>query len=329
MSEASPKVAFILVCWNNQDLLDECFDSIKFQDFKNHTTIMIDNGSKDDSVARTKQNYPWVEVIEAGNNLGFAKGNNRAIDYALKEYPGLEYVVFLNTDARIDKNWLSTILSFAEKKPHGAEFQSTTLDYYDHDIVDSTHIYISRNGSGTQANWRAVYTGNMGPRKVFGVNAAAAMLSRRFIEAQPFKTVFDETMFMYLEDVDLSARATVMGWDNYLVPGTFAYHMGSASSEKRPGFSLYMTYRNNIALLCKNLPTGTLLKMLPGILRADFDAMRHLRRIGQPEGIPKIIKGRFVGTLRLPLFLPGILKMRKYRKAISKDYLWQLMRAGN
>lgn len=289
---------------------------------------MVDNGSKDKSVAVTKKDYPWVEIHEAGSNLGFAKGNNVGIELLRKKYPELGYIVFLNTDARLRCDWLDVLLNFAGKKPTAALFQSTTLDYYDHQVVDSTHIYISRNGSGTQANWRMPFTNFIGPRKVFGVNAAAAMISCKFIDAQPFKTVFDETMFMYLEDVDLSARATVMGWDNYLVPSTFAYHMGSASSGKNPGFSLYMTYRNNIALLAKNIPATVFMKMLPSIIRSDVLTIKHLRRSGQGKSVPKLVKGRFVGFFRLILFIPGIMKMRPYRQKISKEYLWEIMSKG-
>lgn len=323
-----PLAAFIIVCWNNKDLLAECFESIKEQSYEHHVTIMIDNGSADDSVAFTKDNYPWVDIVEAGANLGFAKGNNVALDYAMQKYPDLAYAVFLNTDARMRADWLKVMVDFAERKPTGALFQSTTLDYYDHEIIDSTHIYISRAGTGTQARWRTIYKGEAGPKRVFGVNAAVALISRRFIDAQPFNRLFDERMFMYLEDVDLSARATIMGWDNYLVPGTVAYHMGSASSGKKPGFSLYMTYRNNIAMLCKNIPASLIFRMLPSILRSDYHTMRHLKRHGNGDVIPKLLKGRFIGLLRLPLYVPSIWKMRQYRRKMSTDYLWQLMHSG-
>jgi GT2 family glycosyltransferase len=325
----TPKVAFIIVCWNNQPLLKECFDSIQAQSYNKYVTIMIDNGSSDDSVSFTKNDYPWVDVYEAGANLGFAKGNNIAIAYARQKYPELDYFVLLNTDARLDDNWLEMIIKFADRKPRGAIFQSTTLDYYDHSVIDSTHIYLSRNGSGTQAKWRSLYKGEQGPKKVFGVNAAAAVVSTRFLDAQPFNYVFDEKMFMYLEDVDLCARATVMGWDNYLVPGTFAYHMGSASSGKKPGFSLYMTYRNNMAVLIKNLPLSMLMRMLPAIIRSDRHTVRHLRRTGQGDAVPKLLKGRVVGALRSGIYLADWLKMHKYRKKVDKEYLWQLMRFGD
>ena len=324
----SPKVAFIIVAWNNADLLPECFLSIQEQAYRDHVTVLVANGSKDDTVAMVKDKYPWVEVVEAYANLGFAKGNNIGIRYALERYPELEYCVFLNTDARMRHDWLNVMLDFAKQKPKLALAQSMTLDYYDHQIMDSTHIYISQQGAGTQSGWRMPFRGYKGPRKVFGVNAAAAIVSCNFIQAQPYDSLLDETLFMYLEDVDLAARATIMGWDCYSVSGTEAYHMGSASSGKNPGYSLYMTYRNNIAVLYKNLPFSLLLKMIPKLIISDYRTIKHLRTLGKGHLAGQIIKGRVVGLVRLPLFVVSAWRLRHYRRTIDKTALWSFMQAG-
>lgn len=323
-----PKVAFVIVAWNNADILTECLESIEKQTYKNHTTTLIDNGSTDNTLSLIKESFVWVNLIEAKENLGFSKGNNRAINQTLKDNPEVDYVVLLNSDARLDKKWLEYCVEFASKKPNGAIFQGTTLDYYDHNIIDSTHIYISRNGQGTQANWRKLYMGENGPMKVFGSNAAACMISRKFIDGQPFKgKLLDERFFMYLEDVDLATRALVLGWDNYLVPGARAHHMGSASSGKNPGFSLYMTFRNNTALLMKNIPTVMLLKMTPSIIRVDIHTLRHLCRKKQYNAALKVMQGRIIGILRLPFYICKAIIIKK-STTISKEYLWHLMDRG-
>jgi GT2 family glycosyltransferase len=261
------------------------------------------------------------------DNTGFAKGNNIGIKEALVD-EDVEYVVLLNTDARLAESWVEEIVKFAGMKPKGAFFQGTTYDYNNHNIIDSTHIYVSRNGQGTQGGWRHYETGELGPRRVFGVNAAACMISRRFIEAQPFGyEFFDTRLFMYLEDVDVAARSTVMGWDNYLVPGAVAYHMGSVSSSSNPGFSLYMTFRNNTGVLFKNFPIGMLIRMIPSIVRGDIDTIKTLRRRGAKGAISKVIKGRLIGLFRLPFFMMKRVKLQKY-KAVDNDYLWYLMRRG-
>lgn len=321
------KAAFIVVSWNNADLLEECLLSIAQQTHKNHTTILVDNGSDDGSVAVAQRTMPTVNIFAAGENLGFAKGNNRGIERALED-DEVGYIVLLNSDARLANDWLEQIISFSQLKPRAACLQGTTYDYYDHNIIDSTHIYLSRIGQAIQAGYREFVAEEFGPKKVFGVNAAACVITRAFIEAQPFgREFFDETMFMYLEDVDVAARATVMGWDNYLVPKAAAYHMGSASSGKNPGFSLYMTFRNNMGLNIKNLPLPVLFKVLASILKADRASIRHLKRIGKPEAAKYIIKGRLVGLLYVPIFMYKRLKLRRYR-TIDSQYLWQLMKRG-
>ena len=326
----NPKVTFILVCWNNEKLLAECLGSITAQTYKNHTTIMVDNGSKDESVARAKAAMPEIEVIETGSNNGFARGNNIGIKKAFED-PDVKYVALINTDAILEKDWLEKVVEFAQNKPHGACFQGTTLDYYQRKIIDSTHIYVNHRGQGVQANWKEFFHIELGPKKVFGVNAAACLISRAFIEAQPFKKLFDESFFMYLEDVDIAARATIMGWDNYLVPAARAYHMGSASSKEKSGLSsyaIYMTYRNNLGMIIKNFPLRIVFKILLAIPRADFEAVRHLIRLGEKNAAKKAVKGRAISILRAPLYIFLRYRLARFRK-LDTNYLWWLMNKGS
>lgn len=328
MNETKTKVAFVVVGWNNKKLLRECFDSIHSQTHKNIIVVYVDNNSSDGSVKWVEENYPSTIIIAQSKNTGFAKGNNRGLKEALTD-PEVKYVGLLNTDARLEPAWVKKIIDFAELKPKGACFQGTTMDYYKRQVIDSTHIFTSINGQGTQGNWRHYYINEIGPKKVFGVNAAACLISKKFIESQPFgDELLDETMFMYLEDVDLAARATIMGWDNYLVSGARAYHMGSTSSNSRSStFSLYMTFRNNTGMLFKNFPVKLLWRIFPKLIRGDIDTMRTLWRTQRKKAIWAVAKGRVVGLLRLPLFITKRIKLSRKRD-IDNEYLWLLMREG-
>jgi GT2 family glycosyltransferase len=321
-------VAYVIVCWNNKDLIDECIKSIKDQDYPQKKIVLVDNASKDDTVSYVRTQYSDVEVLPQKSNYGFAKGNNIGIRRAMQD-PAVNYVALVNTDATLAEDWTSTLVNFAQPKAKAATLQTITLDYYDHATIDSTHIYISRNGQGTQGSYRRTVANELDtpPLKTFGCNAAAVLITRKFIVEQPFKDFFDEGMFMYLEDVDVAARATVMGWDNYVVPGSRAYHMGSASSGKNPGFSLFMTYRNNARLLLVNLPFFMFLKILPSVLRGDRATVRTLKKLGKQDAAKKIVSGRIRGLLRLPLAIPRAIRVKAARKISSKE-LWQLMDKG-
>lgn len=322
------KVAYVVVCWNNQDLMKDCIDSILSQSNVEQRIIVVDNHSSDDTIVYLQKEYPMIELLEMRDNYGFAKGNNIGIAKALEDKT-IDYIALINTDARIAEDWTSTIVDFANKKPKGAAFQTITLDYYDPNIIDSTHIYVAANGQATQGSWRRelVKDSDVAPYQVFGCNAAAVIYSRRFIEEQPFDALFDEAMFMYLEDVDVAARATVMGWGNYVVPGSRAYHMGSASSGKNPGFSLYMTFRNNTGLLIKNFSIPILVRILPKLIRGDIDTVRHLRRTNNKRAAFLVAKGRVVGVMTMAKYF-GKRRSLSQVKTLDDQTLWHMMNNG-
>ena len=328
-SSVLPSVAVVIVCWNNEALLPGCLGAISAQTYPAHLvhTIVVDNGSHDDSVPYLEREHPDVEVMALGWNSGFSIANNTAIRQAFKN-PDVRYVALVNSDAHLAPDWMATVVAEALRKPKGASFQSLTLDYADHRMIDSHHIFVARNLQATQSGNRCAHDREFHTERVFGVNAAAALYSRAFLDAQPFEDYLDEQLGMYLEDVDLAARAVVMGWESWFVSGTYAYHMGSASSKKRAsGFSLYMTWRNQPGMLISNLPGRTLLRALPSAIKADVQTLAHLRRIGEHDLVPFVVKGRLVGLLRAPLFLRKRKRLAPYR-VIDADLLWQLMRDG-
>lgn len=325
-----PTVVFILVSWNNKMILDGCIKSIISQKYNGKIKItLVDNNSSDDTLEYVSKKYPNVDILPQLENNGFAKGNNIGINHSIED-KSIKYFALLNTDARIAENWTDTMVAFAQNKPKLATAQSITLDYYDHSTMDSTHIYLSRYSQATQASYGYPIGDNydVPPVKVFGCNAAAMLISRKFIKKQPFSTFFDETMFMYLEDVDIASRATVMGWDNYVAPGTRAYHMGSVSSSKKDSsFSMYMTFRNNLGLMIKNMPFRILIKLLIITPKTDYSYMKHLWRMGRHKSVWALTKGRLVSLLFIPIFIRKRMILNKHIN-IENEYLWRLMERG-
>lgn len=317
------KVYFVIVSWNNIELLPECLDSIQKQTYKYCETIVVDNGSKDKSVKLLKDNYPSVKVIETGKNNGFAIGNNIGIKKALEDR-SCTYIALLNTDARLKPNWTQTLVDFAGHKEKVACLQSPTYDYYDHTFLDSRGITIDHAGSGVQLGYRQRhYT----PRteRVFGVNAAAALLTRGFLENQPFgDDYFDSDLWMYLEDVDLAARSVVLGWNNWCVAGTTAYHMGSVSSNKNPGFAVFHIYRNNLLVLIKNFSLLTVCRLLPGLIFTDIRTMLTLLRSRNLSTLRAMIKGRLASFRYIPLFRKKYSTLNQHQKSNIRD-IWYLM----
>lgn len=299
--KANKVVYFIVVTYNNKDLVDVCIESLDAQTYPNKHIVVVDNGSSDGTADYISQNYPHVHLIDAKENLGFAKANNIGIGYAKKD-DSCGYVALINSDATIDKNWTETLVSFGDQKPKSACFQTPTLDYYDHSLLDSRGIKVDRLGRAVQLGYREKYQQRPN-HVVFGVNAAACLIRIDFLTSQSFHDYFDEDMWMYLEDVDLAARSTMMGWKNWYVNGAFAYHMGSASSGKNPGFSVFFVYRNNLSMLVKNFPVIVLVNALIGIVITDLSTILRLARHKNVIALKAILKGRFVSIKTLPIYL--------------------------
>lgn len=319
-----PVVAYVIVCWNNRDILEECIESINSQTYPNRKVIVVDNGSSDDSVAFLNKKYSTsVEVIETRKNNGFSIANNIGIKQALMD-KDCQYIALINTDARIDPKWTSDLVSFAEKRKRVACMQTPTLDYYDHSIYDSFGTTIDRLGRPTQIGYRTKKHPSKSQR-VFGVNFAAAIVSRDFIDAQPFDDYLDKDIWMYIDDIDFAARTAIMGWQNWLVEtGARAYHMGSASSGKNPGFSVFMSYRNHLYMLVKNMPFLILARLLMATIAADAVEYYRLVRGKNWRAIKAIVRGRFMSLFHLGVFFKkrkGLMKLR----SVSNKELWDLM----
>jgi hypothetical protein len=319
------RVAYIIVCWNNKDILAECIESINQQNYKDKDIYLIDNNSSDGSADFIATNYPEIKLIRSNKNNGFARGNNLLIQEALKDEK-VKYFALINSDARITSDWTEKLINESDKHKNVACLQGLTLDYFDHAIVDSHHIYLSVNLQSTQYGYQQSNSQQyLSSCEVMGVNAAATIITREFIEEQPYNKLFDESFFMYLEDVDVSLRALNIGWHNYFVAEAIAYHIGSASSKARSSsFSLYYTARNQVGLLLKNIPVSILIRACPSFLRNEYNLFIYIKSNYSKLTVFKYVQGRVVGLLRTPLYLFKRRQLQKNTK-IEPNFFWTLM----
>jgi GT2 family glycosyltransferase len=111
MTQASHQlVAIVILTWNNPDDTLDCLRTVTALDCSALTTIVVDNGSTDDSVARIRAAHPAVELIETGENLGYAGGNNVGIRHALDA--GADAICILNNDV-IRQHWPTRCMNFS------------------------------------------------------------------------------------------------------------------------------------------------------------------------------------------------------------------------
>ena len=127
-----PKVTVAIVNWNGERFLDRCLSALLAQTVTPHEIILADNGSSDASLDIVRR-YPSVRVLELNENLGFARGNNMAIQAAAAES---EWIALLNPDAFPELHWLEALLSAAREHPEFDVFGSKLVNATDPSVLD-------------------------------------------------------------------------------------------------------------------------------------------------------------------------------------------------
>ncbi len=234
------KLVAVVLNWNGgRDTLEA------LRSLEGVETICVDNASTDGSDAEVEQQLPGVELLRTGANLGFAGGNNVGIRRALER--GADWVLLLNNDATAEPGLPAALERAAAARPDAGLLACTILN------PDGTVQY----GGGT-FNARLGYSGRLEThrptelRDVARADGAAVAVSRAAVDRAG---LLDESLFMYVEDVDWSLRVRAAGLAVVLVPDALVRHKGSAASGGgRSTLNLYYDTRNTIVVAERNAP---------------------------------------------------------------------------
>lgn len=218
-----PLVYCVVLNWNGwQDTLT-CLESLLLQDYPNLVIVVVDNCSQNDSVAKIKQNYPSIRLLETEANLGFSGGNNVGIRLALEN--AADFVWLLNNDTIVPPDTATKLIAKAIAEPGAGEV--------------GTVLY-HMNSPGTVQAWGgailfpwAFYRAQLVTTPYsFGRNTAL-MAASVLLRCQTLMQVglLDEGFFMYYEDSDLSFRIYKSGWTLTVAEDTAVLHKEGASLE--------------------------------------------------------------------------------------------------
>lgn len=308
-------VAVIILNWNGLKFLSPCINSLLNQTYQNHKIIIVDNGSKDGSVAFLKQSYPQVDIIELSRNTGFATGNNIGFKYAQKKY-NPDYLIAINNDTISDKNLIEEMVKAAQNQKVGMvaakivlQDHPTLLDSAGHGVLRSGMIY----GRGRMQN-ESLFNNRC---YVFGPCGGAALFKKEFFEDVG---MFDDDFFAYYEDADLSWRGILAGWLCLYNPRAIIYHKLHGTSNKKYKF-LILSERNRLITIFKNYPFDFILRNIFSV------ALQELKLLINDQNYVKSfinITIRLVATILLTTQLPKTLRKRnaiKKKRRVSYDQI--------
>ncbi len=214
-------LSVIIVNYNRKDLLKQCLDSLRGQSFKDIEVIVVDNASKDNSVAMIGACYPEVKIIRNTANALFCKAQNQGIDASRGDF-----ILCLNNDIILDANYLKEML-FSSGLNDRIGMVSGRILRMDKKTIDSTGLFLGRDRKAVERGYGKIDIGQYSkPGHVFGVSGACAFLRRSMLmDIKDENGYFDERFGMYYEDLDLCWRANKKGWKAYYNPNAIAYHV--------------------------------------------------------------------------------------------------------
>jgi GT2 family glycosyltransferase len=253
-----PRCSVVIPNLNGERLLRACLACLERQSVELEL-VLVDNGSTDGSVSATREEFPEATVLELGANRGFAAAVNAGVHAS-----NGELVAFLNNDTEPEPAWLEELVACLDRHPGAAAATSKTLLASDRRIVD---------GAGDWMDWRfRPYPRAHGVRdsqrlaaevQVFGAAGAASLWRRSVLEEIG---LFDEDFFAFYEDIDLSLRARLAGYECWYAPRSVALHHRGATAAGRDEFVFFLPFRNRWFMILKNVPFGLLVRRAHRIL---------------------------------------------------------------
>lgn len=243
----------IIPNWNGKELLEACLNSLIKQTFKDFEIILVDNGSTDDSLEYVRNNFPMVRTIALSENSGFARAINEGVRIS-----HADYVVFLNNDTIVDRNWLKSLIECANEHSEALSVNSKLLNFYTRNIFDGMGITVNEVGQARSIGWQEEDNGQYDKLQyIFGATGGASLFKRRdFINVG----LFDEKYFMYSEEVDFAFRAQFLGYKSIFCPQALVFHKHKATAKKLPQHLEYWQFRNMTQTIIKDFPVSILFK---------------------------------------------------------------------
>jgi GT2 family glycosyltransferase len=228
------RVTAVVLNWNRPDDTIACVRSLQSSGYPDLDLVVVDNASTDDSAVRIQAELGELPLLCRPSNDGYAAGNNAGIKYALAH--GADYVLVLNNDVIVTPGFLDPMVAEMDSDPAigivtcDARFQSDRSRTY----PTGGSISLVRGAGVRLPNSRRSH------RSEVGFVSGCILLVRRAV----LETVglFDETFFMYFEDVEYSRRVS-SAFRMVYTPDATVYHRsggGETWGSQSPTYLYYM-----------------------------------------------------------------------------------------
>lgn len=243
-------VTVIVLNWNGKNVLPACLSALRRQTYADFVVWVVDNGSTDQSGLWAREHHPEVTVIFNRENRGFCRAYNDVLPHV-----ATPYVALMNNDVVATPGWLEALVRAIGNDERLWAAASKMLFYDFPQRIDRAGDVYTLEGAALMRG-RGEWARNYNQReKIFGACAGAALYRTAVFRDLGF---FDEDFFCLHEDVDVSFRARLRGYECVYVPEAIVFHKGSYSLGKESPTAVYYGHRNVEWVYFKNMPTPIL-----------------------------------------------------------------------
>ncbi|MGH9850400.1 MAG: glycosyltransferase family 2 protein, partial [Blastocatellia bacterium] len=247
-----PLVYVIVLNYRMLSQTTECLKSLLQLSYRNYRIVVVDNGSGDGIESAVKSQFPAVTVIQTGANLGYTGGNNAGIEYALGN--GADYVLVVNPDTvTFNPKFVDEMVDYLESHPE-VGIAGPRVFLREIGNVQNTVLF-------APGLWRSVtnwFRFRIDPQSLEfsgGEVVEAEVINGvcLLIRAGCLRQVglFDENVFMYIEDADMDYRARQQGWQVKYLPIDSVIHRQKREGYHLTGLASFLLKRNSVYYLCK------------------------------------------------------------------------------
>lgn len=234
-------LSILIVNWNTRELLRACLFSLRNLGVESEI-IVVDNNSSDESAQMVAREFSDVKLLASSENLGFAEGNNRALEMASGDF-----VWLLNPDTEVLPGVAKVLIEFLEKNEGVGGVASALIDARDGHFQRSCRTFPTPGALWCEATFLSKFFARsrrfgsykMGDfnhksrRRVEQPMASSFLLRRAAIES--IGELFDARFSIFFNDVDLCFRLVKNGWEIWYEPAARVRHWGgAATSQVRP-----------------------------------------------------------------------------------------------
>lgn len=247
------RVRVLVVAWNSREVLPRCLAHLRATDWPGDPleVIVVDNGSTDGTTEDWANRAPGVELRQTGRNLGFGGGAN----VGLADLDGVDAVALVNPDAFVEPGWLLPLAAALQDDPGlGAACPKILFDAADHagrPVINNVGNVLGPTWELHDRGYGEVDAGQYDTSEdVWGWCGGAVLLRTSYLDEIGR---FDERLFLYAEDADLSWRGRRRGWRYRYVPTSVVRHVHRASSggERTPLLDL-LNRRNRLVVVSRH-----------------------------------------------------------------------------